>query len=113
MLAFLDIYPVSRGHTVVIPKEPAATMDALSEESAAAVGRALPRIARAVMKATGATAYNLLQNNGPMAHQAIFHVHFHVIPKYPTGEGLGIGWNAGKLEDAQAKTLVKAMADHI
>ncbi|HWN71821.1 MAG TPA: HIT family protein, partial [Haliangium sp.] len=71
VLAFLDIFPLSRGHTLVIPKEPAETLDELSDESAAAIGRVLPRIARAVMQATGCTAYNVLQNNGSMAHQAV------------------------------------------
>ena len=48
VLAFLDIGPLSPGHTLVIPKEPAATLDQLSDASAAAIGRVLPRIARAV-----------------------------------------------------------------
>ena len=98
VLAFLDISPIARGHTLVIPKEPAATLDQLSDEAAAAIGRVLPRIARAVLAATGATAFNVLQNNGPDAHQAVFHVHFHIIPKHADGSGLGVGWRPGKLE---------------
>ena len=98
VLAFLDVNPISRGHTLVIPREPAETLDALSPESCAAIGHALPRIARAVLEATGATAFNVLQNNGPLAHQAVMHVHFHIIPKYDDGTGLGIGWKATKLE---------------
>ena len=78
VFAFLDIAPLSPGHTLVVPKEAAATLDALSEESATAVGRILPRIARAVMAATGTRDYNVLQNNGIRAHQAVAHVHFHV-----------------------------------
>src|SRR5580704_12037248 len=78
VLAFLDVNPISRGHTLVVPKEPAVTLDALSDDAAAAIGRILPRIARAVLAATGARAYNVLQNNGPAAHQAVMHVHFHV-----------------------------------
>src|ERR1041384_2930148 len=74
VLAFLDVNPISRGHTLVIPKEPAETLDALSDDSAAALGRVLPRLARAVVAATGATAYNILQNNGADAHQSVFHV---------------------------------------
>ena len=104
VLAFVDIFPIAPGHTLVIPKEPAETLDQLSDESAAAIGRALPRICRAVMAATGATAYNILQNNGPGAHQAVFHVHFHVIPKTDT-HGLGIGWKPGKLESDAAAAL--------
>ena len=99
VLSFLDIGPVALGHTLVIPKEPAVTLDELSDESAAAIGRVLPRLCRAVMKATGATAYNILQNNGPAAHQAVFHVHFHIIPKTGDGAGLGIGWKTRSLDD--------------
>ncbi|RMG17411.1 MAG: HIT family protein [Planctomycetota bacterium] len=102
VLAFLDINPVSRGHTLVIPKEPAPTLDRLSDDSAAAVGRVLPRIARAVLSATGAEHFNVLQNNGVPAHQAVFHVHFHIIPKHADGSGLGIGWPAGTLDDGAA-----------
>ena len=92
VLAFLDINPLSTGHTLVIPKEPAETMDQLSDESAAALGRVLPRICRAVMAVTGVKQYNVLENNGAAAHQAIAHVHFHVIPKPNAVQGLGIGW---------------------
>ena len=109
VLAFLDVNPLSRGHTLVIPREPAETIDKLSPAAAAALGRALPRVARAVMKATGATAYNVLQNNGAAAHQAVMHVHFHIIPKYDDGTGLGIVWKSGKIEGGAE--LAKAIAD--
>jgi histidine triad (HIT) family protein len=105
VLAFLDVGPLSSGHTLVIPKERKATLGELSDESAAAIGRVLPRLCRAVMKATGATAYNILQNNGAEAHQAVMHVHFHIIPKFASG-GLGLKWNASKLEQATANDLV-------
>jgi len=111
VLAFLDVNPISRGHTLVIPREPAATLDALSDDASAAIGRVLPRIARAVLAATGATQFNVLQNNGPMAHQAVFHVHFHIIPKYDDGSGLGIDWNASKLEGGAE--LAKAIASKL
>jgi histidine triad (HIT) family protein len=109
VLAFLDINPISRGHALVVPKEPAETLDQLSDESAAAIGRVLPRVARAVMKATGAYAFNVLQNNQALAHQAVMHVHFHVIPKYDDGSGLGIGWKAGKLAAEEGKALAEAI----
>lgn len=105
VLAFLDIGPVSRGHMLVIPKERKAHLDELSDESAAALGRALPRLCRAVKAATGAAAYNILQNNGAAAHQVVMHVHFHIIPKLG-GEGLGIGWNAGRLDASDARDLL-------
>src|SRR4030095_12591679 len=102
VLSFLDIFPLSVGHTLVIPKEPAVTLEELSDESAAAIGRVLPRICRAVLAATRTRAYNVLQNNGSAAHQVVMHVHFHIIPKYPDGSGLGIGWPAGKIDEPRA-----------
>jgi histidine triad (HIT) family protein len=110
VLAFLDIGPLSRGHTLVIPKEAVATLDQLSDESAAAIGRVLPRLARAVMAATGTRDYNLLQNNGPRAHQAVHHVHFHIIPKNDAGNGLGIGWNPQSLDQDDARQLAADIA---
>jgi histidine triad (HIT) family protein len=110
VLAFLDIAPLSEGHTLVIPKEPAATLDQLSEEAAAALGRVLPRLCRAVMEVTGTRDYNVLQNNGRAAHQAVFHVHFHIIPKPDEASGLGVGWPASKLEGEQAKALASKLA---
>ena len=106
VLAFLDVLPLSPGHTLVIPKEAAATLDQLSDESAAAIGRVLPRLCRAVLKASGAGAYNVLQNNGAAAHQAVFHVHFHIIPKLERS-GLGIDWPASKLDGGQGQALAK------
>ena len=108
VLSFLDIGPLSSGHTLVIPKERKAQLHLLSDAAAAAIGRALPRICRAVMRATGATAYNVLQNNGSAAHQLVMHVHFHIIPKIG-GEGLGLVWDAGRLGEAGARSLVERM----
>lgn len=112
VLAFLDVNPLAPGHTLVIPKEAVATLDQLSDDSAAAIGRVLPRIARAVLSATGASDFNVLQNNGAAAHQAVFHVHFHIIPK-KDGQGLGLSWSPlpsggvdpGALRDAIAARL--------
>ena len=109
VFAFLDINPLSTGHTLVIPKEPAKTLDALSEESAAALGRALPRICRAVIAVTGVTEYNVLENNGAGAHQAVDHVHFHIIPKPKHGGGLGIGWPAQTLDPNAAADLASKL----
>jgi histidine triad (HIT) family protein len=113
VLAFLDLHPVSRGHTLVIPKEAAETLDALSDESSAAIGRALPRLCRAVKAATGCDAYNVLQNNGAGAHQAIFHVHFHIIPKPDAKQGLGVGWPAGTLDATEAPKLAEQIARQV
>jgi ribonuclease HI len=101
VLAFLDVGPVSHGHTLVIPKEEVATVGELSDEASAAIGRVLPRLCRAVAKASGTKDYNILQNNGAPAHQAVMHVHFHIIPKPNDIEGLGVRWPAGKLQSGE------------
>ena len=105
VLAFLDVGPLSPGHTLVIPKERAAYLHELSDESAAAIGRVLPRLARAVLEATGASDYNILQNNGRAAHQVVMHIHFHIIPRIGD-RGLGIGWQPSNLDPAEAGALL-------
>lgn len=107
VLSFLDIGPLSRGHTLIIPKGHWVTVDQMTDDACAAIGRVVPRIARAVMAATGTRDYNLLQNNGKPAHQVVMHVHFHIIPKPSESQGLGIGWPAGKLDADEAKALVQ------
>lgn len=113
VLAFLDLHPLSDGHTLVIPKEPAPTLDRLSDDGAAALGRALPRICRAVLAATGTRDFNLLQNNGRSAHQAVDHVHVHVIPRQADGRGLGVGWKPGRLDPERGAALAAAIGSRI
>ncbi len=107
VFAFLDVAPLSPGHTLVVPKEPAETLDALSDEAAAAIGRVLPRLCRAVQQGTGTREYNVLQNNGRGAHQAVMHVHFHIIPKPDATRGLGVGWPSAKVDSGEAQALAQ------
>ncbi len=113
VLAFLDVAPLSRGHVLVIPKEPAERLDQLSDEASAALGRVLPRLCRALVRVTGCPDYNVLQNNGALAHQAVFHVHFHLIPRPSSAEGLGVQWSSRPLDPDQAPSLAKALADAV
>jgi len=120
IIAILDTAPLSEGHALVIPKEPAETIDQLSDEFSAAVGRVLPRVVRALKKATGADAVNILQNNGSDAGQAVPHVHFHVIPCFKArgvpvqgkpdkenGPGLSFEWQPGTLTKEEALAMGK------
>ncbi|EPB92648.1 hypothetical protein HMPREF1544_00377 [Mucor circinelloides 1006PhL] len=90
--AFMDIEPLSEGHSLVIPKYHAEFMHQLPDEYLADV---MP-IAKKIAAAGGFAQYNVLQNNGPLANQAVPHVHFHVIPKPDKETGLGVRWNAQK-----------------
>ncbi|TKY87477.1 hypothetical protein EX895_003491 [Sporisorium graminicola] len=88
--AFLDIGPISEGHALVIPKHHGAKLHDIPDEH---LTELLP-VAKKIAIATGAEQYNVLQNNGRMAHQMVDHVHFHVIPKPDEKQGLGVGWPA-------------------
>lgn len=80
----IDIAPVTKGHTLVIPKRHYATLDVMPAEDMAELGRVLPRIAKAVTSGCDTNDYNIMQNNGKRAGQVVFHVHYHIIPRYPT-----------------------------
>ncbi|KAG2180501.1 hypothetical protein INT44_003505, partial [Umbelopsis vinacea] len=87
VVAFMDIAPLTRafvGHTLVIPKKHYATLDAMSAEDMARIGSVLPRIAKAVILGCDTKDFNIMQNNGKRAGQVVFHVHYHIIPRYPT-----------------------------
>uniref|UniRef100_A0A7S2TKL1 HIT domain-containing protein n=1 Tax=Lotharella oceanica TaxID=641309 RepID=A0A7S2TKL1_9EUKA len=105
--AFLDVNPLAPGHTLVIPKKKYETLDKVPDETAAAIGKVLPKIARAIMKATECKDYNILQNNGSIAHQVVPHVHFHIIPKPSKEQGLGVGWPSGKMDKEATEALLK------
>ena len=104
LLAFLDIAPLARGHTVVIPKAHAERLDQLDPEVVAEIGRRLGRIGRRVVSATAADGYNVLQNNGSVAGQVVPHVHFHIIPRR-SGDGLGYRWNAKSVAQDELAAL--------
>jgi histidine triad (HIT) family protein len=112
VLAFLDVSPLSEGHCLIIPKAHHVTLETMPDDLAASCGRVMPALARAVLAATGASAYNVLQNNGKAAHQAVGHVHFHIIPKVG-GAGLGIGWPSGKLDQDAARLLVQKITANL
>jgi len=82
VMAFLDIRPLSEGHTLVIPKEHYETIFEIPEELVAHLYRIVKRVALAVKKATEADGISIIQQNGKAAGQEIFHLHVHVIPRF-------------------------------
>ena len=89
--AFLDVSPLSEGHTLVIPKKHVVKAHEMDAESWSAVADALGFVTKK-LASDGTKDYNILQNNGKLAHQAVMHIHFHVIPKTEKS-GLDITWN--------------------
>lgn len=86
-LAFMDAMPQSPGHTLVIPREPAANLFELGPASLAPLALAVQRVARAVRAAFEPPGLMVAQLNGRAAGQSVFHIHFHVIPRWPEREG--------------------------
>ncbi len=111
-LAFLDIGPLAEGHVLLIPKTHVATVDELSADQAAAVLRHLPALVAAVRKATGCEGVNVLQNNGRVAHQAVMHMHVHVIPRR-AGDEFYFNWPAGKYPPGRAEELVEKIKTYL
>ena len=107
VLAFLDIGPISDGHTLVIPTQHFEKLHDCPAELLGQVGSRLGRIARAVAAGISSDGYNVLCNNGRAAGQVVEHLHFHIIPRN-TGDGLIDRWPAykyqeGKIEEIAAK----------
>lgn len=81
VFAFLDIGPVSEGHTLVIPKTHAVNLAEGTVEAAEASMRVIYAIAPAILRAVGADGYNLGMNHGESAGQDVMHTHFHIMPR--------------------------------
>ena len=79
-IAFLDIYPFSRGHTLVCPKEHGETIWDMKESDIAALFQVASKVSRAAVTAVQADGFRFVQNNGEAANQVVAHVHVHVIP---------------------------------
>jgi len=105
-IAFLDIYPVAKGHTLIIPKNHSATLYDISIEDAEAVGATVSRVAKTVKKVLKCDGVNVYQGNEKAAMQEIFHVHFHVIPRF---EDDGIVFMAQKSELKEDPEMTDAL----
>ena len=98
VLAYLDINPFSKGHTLVIPK---SHSEGLLDTPGVTLGKLIDRVklvADKVKRATQCDGFNVLQNNGASAGQSVMHIHFHIVPRY--GEGAIVFENSkGDMEE--------------
>lgn len=111
-LAFMDIMPRCEGHTLVIPKGPVRNLFDASPAQLTACMKTVQKVSAAVMKAFSAAGITLLQANEAAGGQVVFHMHFHVMPRW---EGKALGPAASKMEKpevlaASAEKLKKALA---
>lgn len=96
-VAFLDVMPQSDGHTLVLPKAPAENLFDLQQDMAAAVIQTVQKVARGVRSAMDADGITLMQFNGPVAGQTVFHFHMHIVPRY---DGQSLRSHGRKMADA-------------
>jgi len=106
--AFLDINPVNPGHTLVIPKKWSAGFLDADQNTICALIPAIQKVAIAIKAATGADGINIMQNEGEAAGQKVFHLHFHVIPRF-ANDGYE-HWHGKPYADADQ---VKSMGESI
>ena len=108
-LAFLDINPATRGHTLVIPRAHAEDIHEIDSEDLAAAIALAQRIAGRVRERLGADGVNLLHSSGSAAWQTVFHFHIHVIPRY-LGDPLRLPWVPQPGEASEIAAAAAALA---
>ena len=96
----LDMGPATRGHALILPKEHFANMYEIPDDWAADAMVLAKHMAAVMHEKLGADGFNIVQNNGTVAGQTVFHFHIHLIPRYKD-DGQKIGWNPGKPTDEE------------
>lgn len=97
ILSFMDINPISEGHTLVVTKAHYEYAHQCAPELMAKLASKLPMIAKAVFEVSGADGYNILCNSGKASGQEVPHLHYHIIPRFE-GDGVFSKWPAGDYE---------------
>jgi histidine triad (HIT) family protein len=112
ILAFLDIGPISDGHTLVIPKQHFEKLHDCPSEILAQIAARLGKIAGAVSVAMSSEGYNVLCNNGRAAGQVIEHLHFHIISRN-TGDGLFSRWPSYKYQSGKIESIAARIRENL
>lgn len=102
----LDAAPATKGHALILPKNHFANIYELDDETAAKVFVLAKKMATSMTEKLGCDGFNLVQNNGELAGQTVFHFHLHLIPRYE-GDGQEILWKPTSPSDEQQKEIVK------
>lgn len=111
VLSFLDIAPVNKGHTLVIPKIHYERLADISDDLYAVVAKAVKKISQAVMKAAGTDGCTVVQSDGRTGGQVVPHLHVHIIPRLKD-DGLKF-WPQGKYEEGEAEKVAEKIRKSI
>lgn len=101
----LDLGPASKGHALILPKEHYANLYELDDSVAAKVLVLAKKVITKMTEVLECDGYNLVQNNGAIAGQTVFHFHLHMIPRYEN-DNVGIGWTPGELTEADKEDII-------
>jgi histidine triad (HIT) family protein len=107
VVAFLDIYPFTRGHLLVVPKHHVDRLTDLPAAEYAPLLGALSTVCQRIERLS--RDYNVALNQGALAGQIVFHLHFHVIPRYDSTDPFRVPHRA-PLTDAEGRALVEQLA---
>ena len=110
-ISILDKYPIDNGHSLVITKKPYKKIIDMDVDEVAKLFSKIPKIAKAIIRATNADAFSIAQNNGKAAKQIIPHVHIHIIPRYNM---TGTLWTKRKiLDDSELDKLAQKIKNYL
>lgn len=105
---FLDISPATRGHAVLIPKKHVENIYELEDEIASKALIVASKVAKAMKEELQCEGLNLLQNNGEVAGQTVFHFHIHLIPRY-VHDTVHFNWKAEGYKEGEAVEIAQAI----
>ncbi|MBB5173234.1 HIT family protein [Texcoconibacillus texcoconensis] len=113
--AFLDISQVTKGHTLVIPKNHHEDIYSLPKEEAKEVFSVVPEITNAIQSTYQPIGLNILNNNGEKAGQSVFHYHLHLLPRYGEGDGFGAVWkeHGREYSPEDLQNMASAISNHL
>ena len=100
----LDLSPATKGHALILPKQHMANIFEMDDTTAEKVFVLAKRIAKAMKSALNCDGLNIVQNNGEVAGQTVFHFHMHIIPRYDK-DGQHITWIPGTSETDERETI--------
>lgn len=107
-----DAGPASSGHVLILPKEHFDNVYALDDDTAAHVFQVAVKVAKALKEGLNLEGLNIVQNNGEIAGQTVFHFHMHIIPRYK-GDTVNVGWNPGEVTDEEIEKIKSLVCPRI